>query len=100
MAIHEQLDGGYVDKVGWIQATEPTGSLVVAGRCWIDTSSTPYVMKIRNSTNTAWVTTGVTTEGLITDGCRIQIITIGNDMVEYWSRDGVNWKEVRRETLP
>lgn len=100
MAIHKSLDGSLVDNVGWIQSTQPVGNLVIAGRCWIDTSSTPYVMKIRNSTNTAWVTVGITLEGLTTDGCLINWVTEGNDMVEYGSRNGTDWIEFRRYTMP
>ena len=45
------LDGGHVDKVGWIQSTEPTGPLVQPGRCWIDISRVPYRMYIRGSSS-------------------------------------------------
>ena len=101
MAIHRELDGAEVDNVGWIQPTEPMGSSVVAGRCWVDTSSIPYVMKIRNTANTNWVTVGITTDAFSTDGnVYVRWYKEGSDIVEKVSLDEINWYEARRITLP
>lgn len=92
MAITTQLSGAYVDKVGWIQPTEPVGSDVVADRCWVDTSSVPYRMYIRNATNTAWI--GV---GLFTGDVQAVFEVEGEQVVLYVSKDaGVTWKEMSR----
>lgn len=95
MANHTELSGAYTDPVGYIQATEPTG-VTTSGRCWIDTSVSPYAMKIFNGTT--WITVGVMSAST---GIQVKLVTEGTQVVEYWSKDnGTNWSEVRRVNIP
>lgn len=97
MANHLTLDGDLVDKVGWIQSAEPAGNSVIAGRCWIDTSHEPYLMKIRNSDNNAWIQIGTV---MVTGYARVKYVQSGNVMTEYWSIDGgVTWNQIRSIAL-
>ena len=100
MPIHREFTGGHVDKIGWVQETDPlSGSeagLVVADRCWAKRSSTvtePVELYLRNATNTTWQPIGpAISEG----GARMKVINDGTYLKLLLSADGVNWKEVVR----
>jgi hypothetical protein len=52
----------YPRRVAWVAGTAPTtGALITVGpgTLWIDTSSTPFVWKVRNIGDTGWDTVGV-----------------------------------------
>lgn len=57
---HSQFDS--IHKGAYIQSTDPAVALAAqmqAKVLWIDTTSSPYVLKRRNDTNDGWVTLGI-----------------------------------------
>lgn len=54
--LHKVLTTTDLHVPGYIQATDP--GAVGAGILWVDTSTTPYGLKIRNAGNSAWVVSG------------------------------------------
>jgi hypothetical protein len=52
----------YPRRVAWVGATAPTTDTSITvgpGTLWVDTSSTPFVWKVRNTGDTGWDTIGV-----------------------------------------
>jgi hypothetical protein len=60
--IHLKDATEYPRRVAWVGPTAPvTGASITVGpgTLWIDTSSTPFVWKVRNTGDTGWDTVGV-----------------------------------------
>jgi hypothetical protein len=53
---HAQMGRDQLHEIGYVQATDP--GAVGARKTWIDTSKTPFVLKIRNQANDGWTQAG------------------------------------------
>jgi len=58
MSNHQDLTGrGAVHPFAFVQSTDPSldpTNSVAPNKAWVDISAAPIVLRIRNSTNTAW----------------------------------------------
>lgn len=84
----QHADSQFIHKFAYVAGSSP--GAVGAGKGWIDTSSSPYKLKVRNDANSAWVIVGLSSSDLVTIG-NLNPDTPGLDNLSILQRKAVTW---------